>query len=141
MRRWDYWIEGRVAETISFEDAIEKLKKEKGKWDLLFVYGTLKRREANHHLMLNSYFIDEAKTKHKYWRAGFISTYDKPIEGIEPQQVEGEVYLVPVSDLKGGIDTLEGHPRVYTRKKVPVLLKHYQKEVKAWLYFLNKRRG
>jgi len=122
---------------ISLEEALRKISNSNNKWDFLFVYGTLKRGEPNHHYMKQAYFIGEAYTKEKYYRTGFISVYKNPIESAEGKQIEGELYLVPKKDLLGPIDRLEYHPIAYTRERIVVILKDTYKEVKAWMYFRN----
>jgi hypothetical protein len=52
-------------------------------------------------------------------------------------KVRVEVYEVAGAQLKGAIDSLEGHPKVYTRRKTPVVLDGSAKAVDCWLYFYD----
>jgi len=91
---------------------------------LVFVYGTLKQGHGNHRLLRDSEFIRRLSLAAQFYMinmGGFpalicdndiISVY-KP-KTFKPSTVSGELYRVPVSDMKY-LDALEGHPDFYQR--------------------------
>ncbi|NIA10714.1 MAG: hypothetical protein GWP10_13550 [Nitrospiraceae bacterium] len=103
---------------------------------LLFVYGSLKRGYGNACLLTDEHaeFIGEAVTVDNFNMISFgvpgvlIPTTDEMLKLAKP--IVGELYKV--SNLKQ-IDILEGHPRVYKRKKVKIKTNNNE-IVKAWIY-------
>ncbi|CAB4064470.1 GGACT [Lepeophtheirus salmonis] len=116
---------------------------------VVFVYGTLKRTEPNHHWILDKgdkfQFLGRGRTQEKYpfvIASSFNIPYvlDKPGFG---NQVFGEIYKA-TEDMLPHLDILEEHPRHYIRKTIPVeLLKdgNDTEKMNAWLYFLPKFRN
>nr|XP_026488746.1 putative gamma-glutamylcyclotransferase CG2811 isoform X1 [Vanessa tameamea] len=116
----------------------------------VFVYGTLKRNEPNHHWLTNpdhgvGQFISEGRTKTKY--PLIIGTkYNIPFLLHSPgdgHNVKGEVYEVDDTML-GKLDILEDHPNYYVREIDDVIIqKHGSSEeetLKCWIYFLKNFR-
>ena len=84
----------------------------------VFVYGTLKRNEANHGVMesANGGFIAEAKLPGYY----MVNTPWYPFAAKSDDEadcIEGELYKVPAEKLHI-LDTLEGYPQLYDRDVV-----------------------
>ncbi|XP_014245674.1 putative gamma-glutamylcyclotransferase CG2811 isoform X2 [Cimex lectularius] len=110
----------------------------------VFVYGTLKTGEPNHHWLTNaenglSRFLEKGRTKKKYplvigtmYNIPFL--LDTPGVG---HHVEGEIYEVDKKMLLT-LDILEDHPNFYKRRKEPVML--LEREELCWTYFLHKFR-
>ncbi|XP_055343754.1 gamma-glutamylaminecyclotransferase-like [Paramacrobiotus metropolitanus] len=96
----------------------------------IFVYGTLKSNEPNHHVLLdkgyvdsNTAFVGNALTIEYYpmviaTRYNIPFVLDKPHNG---HRIHGEVYLVTESTLSR-LDELECHPHYYERRPVQVEL-------------------
>ena len=98
----------------------------------VFVYGTLRIGQVNfERYMSSAVFYGKGKTA---FGAGLYSEggvpYAKQIEGAPP--VVGELYAVDDEGLRW-LDRLEGHPRVYRREMVPVLVGG--NVYMAWMYF------
>jgi gamma-glutamylaminecyclotransferase len=99
---------------------------------LLFVYGTLKRGQRSHHLLLGQEFLGEARTVPVYrlYDAGlFPVLVDDRANGVA---VQGEVWRVDEVVLKR-LDEWEGVPELYSRR--PVVLEKDAGPVCA--YFFN----
>ena len=103
---------------------------------LVFVYGTLRRRFENHHLLSRALFVGPGLTVHKY--ALYLDDYpycvDEPVS-----HVRGELYKVEFTTLLM-LDALEEHPRVYQRKLVEIE-RDDKKVFDAWLYFYPHPQG
>ena len=104
--------------------------------NLIAVYGTLKKGYNNYYSYLTS-------SKH----IGRAETYDKYpllIEGLPymvdqkgmGHHVEVDVFKVSDKVLKD-VDALEGHPRWYKRKQIPIRMKD-GRVLNCWLYFNKK---
>ena len=103
--------------------------------NLVFVYGTLKRSECNHSLIKDSKFISKSVTISNYLFLdnGLPYVIDEPTHK-DSVCVHGEVY--EVSDkMFDDIDSLEGHPIFYERKKIWVSDSYNCLYV--WIYFLK----
>lgn len=97
--------------------------------EYLFVYGTLKRGQANHRYLKGAEFIGEGESVEKFVMFDIgvpVVTRDKKVASIK-----GELYRVSPEILKR-CDKLEGHPRYYRREKVKVVVKG--EEFEAWMY-------
>lgn len=93
----------------------------------VFVYGTLKKGEGNHHLLAGrSVLICENVIKGELFDLGPFPAM-KEGDG----KVHGEVYAVGPETLKD-LDVLEGHPTFYERK--PVKLLFDDMEAEAYFY-------
>lgn len=103
----------------------------------VFVYGTLRQGQWNHHFLDSSKFIGMAKTKQEYALYGsgvpFLSRRRAVV------QVTGEVYAVDDPTLQR-LDELEGHPHAYRRDQAEVVLETGT-ELMAWIYFYDTARG
>lgn len=101
------------------------------KVDLVFVYGTLRRGEANHHLLSGAEFCGVHRTRPCY-RMLHLGTYPGVVAG-GSIAIEGEVYQV---DKKGlvHLDRLEDYPRLYTRRLIPTPWG------RAWIYLYRGSR-
>lgn len=113
----------------------------------VFVYGTLKRNEPNHHWLTETKngtgtFVGEAKTANKY--PLIIGTkYNIPFLLFKPgvgHNVSGEVYEVD-DKMLSNLDILEDHPNYYIREKDVVQLYSTDsklcKELSCWMYFIK----
>lgn len=90
----------------------------------VFVYGTLRRGQRNHHLLASSTFIDEAATLRAYW---MITTGPFPVLldrvpddfGVPALPVAGEIYHVDDATMVE-LDRLEREGVAYDRKVTEV---------------------
>ncbi|XP_049882896.1 putative gamma-glutamylcyclotransferase CG2811 isoform X3 [Pectinophora gossypiella] len=113
----------------------------------VFVYGTLKRDQPNHHWLTDpengfGKFLTEGKTKNKYpliiatkYNIPFV--LHSPGDGLN---VKGEVYEVD-NVMLGRLDILEDHPNYYEREVDDIIItseKGEQQTIKCWIYFLKK---
>lgn len=94
----------------------------------VFVYGTLKRGEANHGVMesANGEFVAESKLAGYY----MVNTPWYPFAAKsdnDDDYIEGELYKVPADKLHI-LDTLEGYPQLYDRDTVSI------KDLDAFIY-------
>jgi len=106
--------------------------------ELVFVYGTLKFGYSNSGFLTNSEIVGRAETKRRY----SLYEWDLPYLTNKPNhKVKGEVYRINKQTLMY-LDSLEGHPYLYERKKVKVLLEKGSNRgklnVECWVYFFNQ---
>lgn len=80
---------------------------------ILFVYGTLKRGQRNHHLMRDGRFLGEAVTAPQYTLLD-LGLFPGMIAG-GSTAVHGELFDVG-PDLLARLDRHEGVPRLYVRE-------------------------
>jgi len=99
------------------------------------VYGTLKKGYGNHRLLADSEFIGKAKTEYTYPLLvnGLPYLYDEMGVG---EQVRLEVYDVDDKTF-ADLDSLEGHPTFYERRKTWVQMDDWSK-TECWVYFINQ---
>lgn len=85
----------------------------------LFVYGTLKRGQHNHHFLTNAQFLGEDVTELAIYDLGAINhTGGFPILVKNGNyKIVGEVYKID-KDILQAIDRLEGHPNFYKREVI-----------------------
>ncbi|XP_061194234.1 putative gamma-glutamylcyclotransferase CG2811 [Saccostrea echinata] len=113
----------------------------------VFVYGTLRKDQPNHHLISNGIQSGDCQfqglgvTETKYPLV-VASRYNVPFLLDAPnvpnaQNVEGEVYTAN-EKMMGILDGLERHPDFYTRCEISVLFN--DKPEKAWCYLMQKFR-
>lgn len=100
----------------------------------VFVYGTLKRGEANHGVMesASGEFIAEAKLSGYY----MVNTPWYPFAAKSDDEgdcIKGELYKVPAEKLHI-LDTLEGYPQLYDRDTVNI------KDLDAYIY-VNRNKA
>lgn len=126
---------------------------------LVFVYGTLKRGEPNHHYMNKATFITGAKSVDKFPLV-IASKYNIPFLLDKPglghvkfhlllnysftadflsspfQNIYGEIYNVN-EEVLAELDILEAHPELYTREE-----RDFHAEdgsiIRAWIYVFKK---
>lgn len=85
----------------------------------VFVYGTLKRGQANNKRLKDSKFLGEAETTHSY-RMYTNRSYPMIIEDQDHgKAIKGELYEVSDEVLKD-LDYLEGQGFLYERKKLHI---------------------
>lgn len=104
---------------------------------LVFVYGTLKREQFNHHRLNGSKFIGTARTMDNFAMYGSGIPFVRMSEHAYP--IYGEVYEVNRRTLID-LDWLEGHPTSYERRLVPVYVQQLG-SARAWLYFHDRAGG
>ncbi len=98
---------------------------------LIFVYGTLRSGHSNHHLLkdANSYGVGNTLEDYAMY---LISGYPY-VTSKEPRYpIVGELFGIDDNTLSM-LDKMEGHPRYYERKEVPVTVG--DKQYTAWMYF------
>ncbi|XP_045481657.1 putative gamma-glutamylcyclotransferase CG2811 isoform X2 [Harmonia axyridis] len=109
----------------------------------VFVYGTLKTGEPNHHVFKGNMegrykLLCDAATVEKY--PLIIGTkYNIPFLLQEPgtgHNVKGELYEVDDKVLTV-LDELEDHPNFYVREEVDVISSKDSNIHKAWIYFIK----
>ena len=97
------------------------------------VYGTLKKNYSNYyHYLKSSTHVGSGETKDKYPLVISGLPYVMNKKGVG-HNVDVDVFLVSQSTLKQ-IDSLEGHPNWYERKKIQILMDNGG-VMTAWLYF------
>lgn len=102
--------------------------------EIVLVYGTLRKDLPWHHLLKTSSFLGEGKTKNKF--ALYADGIPYVIENSKISNITGELYEVDLKTLKI-LDSLEGHPDWYCRKKTTIISK--DKEIEAWIYFYPQK--
>jgi gamma-glutamylaminecyclotransferase len=107
--------------------------------EVLAVYGTLRKGYHNHKHMTGAKFIGKGVTaeRHRMYGDGvpFVAEGDERGEG---GNIRVEVYEVSRAQMNGPIDSLEGHPNVYTRRKTPIRIDGRNDTIEAWLYFCDR---
>lgn len=96
---------------------------------LVFVYGTLRRGEVNHHLLETAQFQGPHTTEAHY-KMFSLGAYPAVVRG-GPDRIQGEVYRVDARTLSR-LDWLEGYPGAYKRQLIPT---HWGQ---AWSYLYRK---
>ena len=98
--------------------------------DLVFVYGTLKRGEQNHHWLQGASWEGEAELNG-------VVLHDLgpfPMAVVGEGRISGEVYAVEGSGL-ARLDELEGYPRLYDRQVLSL-----NDGRRAWVYLGRPRQ-
>ena len=106
--------------------------------NLVAVYGTLKKGFGNYYTYLtSSKHLGNGKTKDKYPLVvdGLPYLFEKKGKG---HNVKVDVFKVSQDKLKS-LDLLEGHPRWYKRKQIPIIVK--DRELMCWVYFNPQEEG
>jgi gamma-glutamylcyclotransferase (GGCT)/AIG2-like uncharacterized protein YtfP len=93
--------------------------------DLVFVYGTLRKGEANHRLLSVAEYCGWHTTRPCY-RMLHLGTYPGVVEG-GSTAIKGEVYRVN-KKMVVQLDRLEACPRLYRKKMIPTPWG------RAWIY-------
>lgn len=102
----------------------------------VFVYGTLRKGLAWHHLIKGSNFLGEATTKEKY--SLYADGIPYVLENQKNIHITGEIYEVDEQTLNT-LDQLEGHPNWYCRKEIIANLNN--QEITSLIYFFPKKQG
>jgi len=114
----------------------------------VFVYGTLKKRFPNHHVLHTgkAELVGHGTTTPKFFlfNGGFPRMAQMP-QGISAARaaeltpklghVWGEVWRVDDTSLMA-CDRLEGHPRFYCREKIGIKLDGSERRITAWAYVI-----
>ena len=106
--------------------------------NLVFIYGTYKKGHYNHYLIEDSEFIGLGTTIEPY--ALYVDRIPYVTKEIPLIQIRGEVYAVDNATLVD-LDLLNGHPDLYRRELVDIILASDASVVKAWLYFTTRTIG
>jgi gamma-glutamylaminecyclotransferase len=105
---------------------------------ILFLYGTLKRGQKNHHFMADQEFLGEASTMPLYrlyalgWHPGMVLDADGGVE------VRGELWAVD-DRILAQLDEYEGVPNWFIRQDIAV--RDCFETVQAYLYNQNVPPG
>jgi len=98
---------------------------------ILFVYGTLKRGERNHHLIADQLFIGEAVTAARY-RVFDLGPHPGLIREANGLAVCGDLFAVSDRCL-AALDDFEGVPELFVRELIEV-----EGHEEVWAYFWNR---
>ncbi|XP_052843653.1 putative gamma-glutamylcyclotransferase CG2811 [Drosophila gunungcola] len=108
----------------------------------VFVYGTLKRGEPNHHWLTKkengqARFLGRGKTAAKFplvvgTRYNIPFLLARPGEG---NHIEGEIYEVDVA-MFGKLDQLEDYPQYYDREEQAILTEQNE-NIQCWVYLIR----
>ena len=111
---------------------------------LVFVYGTLKRGQPNHHWLSTAEngfqrFVGAGVTNNKFplviaSRYNIPYLIDRPGDG---NNIHGEIYEVDQKMLEN-LDVLEDHPNYYQRRPEKVTKSDDNCEIECWIYTLKK---
>ncbi len=99
--------------------------------NLIFVYGSLRNGHCNHHLLKDAYCFGIGSTEGSF-AMYLVSGYPYVTASESRYPIVGELYGIDDDTLKL-LDRMEGHPRYYERREIPVLVE--EKRYIAWLYF------
>lgn len=108
--------------------------------ELVFVYGTLKKGQPNHHILdnPNCSFVSAASTFPNRWEMYNLGAYPTIVPAVGPhEKIRGEVYEVDKETLEH-LDFLEGYPTLYDRALVLVVLAGIKKPSLAWVYCMPR---
>lgn len=101
--------------------------------DTVFVYGTLKKGYANHHLVRDSLYMGEFSTNEK-WGLLDLGAFPAMVRG--PLSVKGEAYGVDEDTLRR-LDSLEGVEHgLYNRRRINVH-DSLGNTISAWVYIMT----
>jgi len=99
----------------------------------IFVYGTLKRGEANHGQLAGQTFVGAAATKAAY-RLYALDGYPGMVEAGDGRSIPGEIWRVDERRL-ARLDAFEGVPEgLYRRAEVHLLSPHDRPAIETYLY-------
>lgn len=105
---------------------------------LVFVYGTLRRGESNHHWLSNAEFVGTGVTADRMIlvNLGAYPAVVRDSHHASSAFIQGEVYRV-TSTTFARLDILEDYPKLYGREIVPITLDDGN-ALSSWIYFLAK---
>lgn len=143
-----------LADALADSDAINNLidkvslrvLRDQIRIQIVFVYGTLRRGHCNHSYLRGdaATFIGDARTYDSNYRLflhrelGFPFVLDDAPHGAATGvPILGELYAVSTATLHAKLDSLEGHPTYYRRRRVAVLLYGTNLVYLAWMYVLE----
>lgn len=98
----------------------------------VFVYGTLRKGEVNHHLLDGARFCGDHVTQPHY-KMLHLGAYPGVVSKGRTR-ISGEVYQVDARHM-AMLDRLEGYPHAYKRKLIPTPWG------RAWIYLYRGSRG
>ncbi|MES9821043.1 MAG: gamma-glutamylcyclotransferase family protein [Candidatus Thiodiazotropha sp.] len=101
-------------------------------FDLVFVYGTLRQGEVNHHLLSGAEFCGEHMTRPQY-RMLNLGAYPGVVDG-GSTAIVGEIYRIDKKQFVH-LDRLEAYPVLYNRKLIPT------RWGRAWIYLYRGNRS
>ena len=127
--QWDQW------DVQSPKDKVVKAPAKDNGMHTVAVYGTLKSGFGNHHLLADSYCLGDGHTVEPYPMVVNDIPYLIDDAGTG-HRVAVEVYRV-TDDTLASLDSLEGHPNWYVRRKIQVQLVKGG-AVSAWVYTIPK---
>lgn len=122
-------------EVVSFDHLLPKpVLRLEGEKDLVFVYGTLKAKEAANYKLKDCKCLGSVLSPVGWTLTGQNDAFPKawPVGG---RRVVGEVYIVPKGVL-ATLDAYEGYPMFYSRKRIQVILENGS-EVYPWIYYIK----
>jgi gamma-glutamylcyclotransferase (GGCT)/AIG2-like uncharacterized protein YtfP len=114
----------------------------------IFVYGTLRNGEHNHHYVSENLvnYLGVYKTVEKYYmiqNTGYSFPYVVPSHLLEldekPVEITGEVYEITKEGLEK-IDLLEGVPDHYMREVITVQSNEGNQKAQAFVYLMKDMR-
>ncbi|PSW15180.1 gamma-glutamylcyclotransferase [Photobacterium sanctipauli] len=97
--------------------------------DKVFVYGTLRKGESNHHLLQQALYLGQCQIQGRYQLFN-LGYYPALVDAEHNRRIAGEVYQVSAQEL-AQLDILEEYPSLYRRE--PVETQHGR----AWVYLYN----
>lgn len=104
----------------------------------VFVYGTLKRGESNHNVLLGAEYLGVGFTKPSEWIMLNLGPFPALVDshGAFAPPVQGELYLVDDTGLNA-LDALEGYPDFYGRKSIAVYSRSGLFISPAFVYYME----
>jgi len=106
--------------------------------NLVFFYGNFKKGYYNHYLIEDSVFLGSGRTLEPF--ALFIDRLPYVTKELPLIQIKGEVYYVDDATLTD-LDLINGHPDLYCRELVEIILDTNSSLIQAWLYFNPSCKG
>lgn len=98
----------------------------------VFVYGTLRKGEGNHHILMNSACIEQEDEVESFTLYKVNPHYPAAVPRLIPgYSIKGEVYGIDEFTLER-LDRLEGYPNLYDRVEVETKKGH-----RAIMYIWN----
>lgn len=108
--------------------------------EYVFVYGTLKKGQPNHHILDSPgcYFIGEASLPTDQWEMYNLGAYPAITMATGPcEKIRGEVYEVDEKTFNK-LDWLEGYPDLYDRAWEVIEYDSPKELDWAWVYYMPK---